>query len=406
MGVALLIASTFLLLFQLGDTFNPLLRHSRRRRVDAPITSLRQAEEHDVEVEGLPEGATAKLVRFNVDEKLLNADPNDEDVLVTAMSGDGSLIVRAVSNKRVVEETQNRGSYPPLVLGVLGELMSSTLLYGGVLKDAPITVVNLAGSNVISGMHSASNCDGGVRGMCQDDFDASACPELFDVGSLPQGTRRVPIRFLFSNGAAGDAQIQIIKDHRTFKEPYKTWGNILDGPVDTNLGGTLSQSESRPVVLRCVCDVQKGNGEGGLEDPSGQPIEIKAAGGIFIDRMPRYDDASLERAIANVEALEEKGLSNLLQEGKSVKDLIDLVLDGLNPIYTAAIKPKFLCECPFEETMATVKGMSREDQRKDFPKGQETELVCVQCKRKRRFSWEEVKDRLEITEEEETLWPA
>ncbi len=112
-------------------------------------------------------------------------------------------------------------------------------------------------------------------------------------GRFP-GKADVPFNDAFGNGG----QLQVVRNHPDNKAPMVGITTLRDADISLNLSLYLAESEQKSAVV--VTDV---NVEGNL---------CRCALGIMVERLPGVTVENTEKSIANLEAIEKKGLRSYL----------------------------------------------------------------------------------------------
>jgi len=135
---------------------------------------------------------------------------NAHDTLVSALSADGGIVVRAVSARNLVQDALIRLQLSPVPAQALGEVAVCNLLLASGLKDREQLQLTIAGNGPISGITSIADGHGDVKAMLQGD-------RKFTGQQDASGSREKSIR-----RGIGRGQIQLVRSHPDWMQPFQS----------------------------------------------------------------------------------------------------------------------------------------------------------------------------------------
>jgi molecular chaperone Hsp33 len=91
-------------------------------------------------------------------------------------------------------------------------------------------------------------------------------------------------------------------------------------------------------------------------------------------------------------------VTKMLSAGDTPEQMLDKVLDGLNPVITARNPVEFRCNCGKERYERALVLLGRDEVQKIVDDGEPIEIKCQFCGKKYRFSQEELQAVLKKTE--------
>ena len=70
---------------------------------------------------------------------------------------------------------------------------------------------------------------------------------------------------------------------------------------------------------------------------------MQCAGGFIVQLMPGATEDEITRLEKNIGAM--PGITTLLQQGKSIPDILNMALDGFNPELLDSTRIDYCCDC-------------------------------------------------------------
>eukprot|EP00607_Mallomonas_marina_P009474 CAMPEP_0182420458 /NCGR_PEP_ID=MMETSP1167-20130531/5285_1 /TAXON_ID=2988 /ORGANISM="Mallomonas Sp, Strain CCMP3275" /LENGTH=316 /DNA_ID=CAMNT_0024596441 /DNA_START=97 /DNA_END=1048 /DNA_ORIENTATION=- len=222
-----------------------------------------------------------KRVQFSLSssvDALKNKDlPDSGDLLMTGINLMQDITVKAISCKEVVQESILKNDLSPQAASALGEVMACSLMMGSGLKDGETLQVNVVGSTGLKNVMVITDGELKCRGMVGNS----------QISLVGEDSDR--IRNLF-----GEGQIQVVRNHPSWKYPTNGITLLRDTRIPLNLALYMAESEQRTTVL--ITDVRV---DGSL---------CRHALGIMLERLPGATEENIEKSIQNLEEVEKKGL--------------------------------------------------------------------------------------------------
>jgi molecular chaperone Hsp33 len=181
----------------------------------------------------------------------------------------------------------------------------------------------------------------------------------------------------------GKGQLTVIKD-LGLKEPYVGTCELISGEIAEDLTYYLAVSEQIPSSV----------GLGVLVNRNEK--KVLQAGGFIVQLMPFAEEetiAKLEKNLMGIEAV-----TTMLSAGDTPEQMLEKVLDGLNPVITARNPVEFRCNCGKERYERALVLLGHEEVQKIVDDGEPIEIKCQFCGKTYRFSREELQAVLKKTE--------
>lgn len=278
---------------------------------------------------------TLTPLRFgNVGPSFFSSDAKTaQDMMRCSLSASQGIMVRAVSVKELVQTYMDRLPLSDDAGIVLGETTACTALMASSLKGEETLQVNFVGNNGLKSVTVISDSDLNIRGK---------------VGN-PSFTATSPTTSIAS--LLGDVgQFQVIRNHPSFKMPMSSVVGLVDGSVALNFALFLADSEQRNAAI--------------IADVSIRNKQCQHATAVLVERLPGADESEIEKAIANLQRIQEKGLqSYVAQENGGMLDAIldDCLVDLEDDNSRWSKSLKFSCSCSRHRVLGALRMLSAKD---------------------------------------------
>jgi len=279
---------------------------------------------------------------------MATAVPHEGDLLLRALSGDGTLGVRAVSAVGLVGEAAARQGASALAGAALGRALLGTLLLGAGGKDGETVELRLRGDGPLRSVLAMADGLGRARGTIGN-------PKL----ELPLRGGQLDL-----GSALGSGELAVTRLRPGLLRPYTGVVPIVSGGIAKDLALYLTESEQTPSAV----------GLGVLHADDGR---IDTACGFVVQALPGASDSGLARAERNVSALGSP--AELLRAGVSLRGLIERLLDGLGSRLLDAHVPIFHCGCDAERALRATALLGREDLGRAIAEGEPLDVRCDFC---------------------------
>ncbi len=287
------------------------------------------------------------------------------DYLVRALSENGEARAFAVTSKDLVEYARQIHQVSPVAIAALGRTLSAALMMGDMLKskDDLITLV-IQGDGPLKQILATADMSGNVKGYVSvNDVDLP----LKENGHLDVGS------------AVGNGKLTVIKDYG-LKEPYVSQVDLVTGEIAEDITYYFAQSEQIPTVC-------------GLGVLVKEDITVSEAGGFIIQLMPHASEQTISTIEHNLESF--TSVTKLFSEGKTPEDLISIVMEGLNPVFTERKEAIFKCSCSYEKGENALLRLPESELREMIDEGYEQTVVCDFCNKTYTYKKEDLERILE-----------
>lgn len=285
-----------------------------------------------------------------------------KDYIVRATAADAQIRAFACTTREMVETARSAHNTSPVVTAGLGRLLSAGAMMGSMLKgEEDILTLQIKGDGPVKGLMVTADSKGNVKGYAN-------VPDVI----LPANA----IGKLDVGGAVGAGYLSVIKD-MGLKEPYVGQTELQTGEIAEDLTYYFAVSEQVP---SCV-------GLGVLMERSNT---VRQAGGFIVQLMPFAQEDAISRLEENLKKI--APVTTMLDEGNTPEQMLQLVLEGLEPEVTDTLPCCFTCNCDKARVERALISIGKKELQDMIDEGREIEVNCHFCNRDYVFSVEELKE--------------
>ena len=277
--------------------------------------------------------------------------------LIRALSENGGVVFCGVDSTAIVREAERLHKTGATCSAALGRLLTGAALMGAMLKDERDTVtLRVAGGGPAGVVIACADGAGRVKGCIGNPL--VELPPRAD-GHLDVG------------GAVGrDGVLTVIRDNRLQKEPTVGQVPLVSGEIAEDLTSYYAYSEQVPTVCALGVLVDK-------------DLSILCAGGFLVQLLPGATDAEITQLEQNIAAM--PPVTELLRQGKTPRDLMELALAGFGPEVLDESAARYQCDCSRERTEGMLLSLGRAELEKMRDEDPHCEVVCHFCGQKYEF---------------------
>ena len=277
--------------------------------------------------------------------------------LIRGISENGGVVFCGVDSTEIVRTAEQLHHPSATCSAALGRLLTGASLMGSMLKDDGDSItLRVAGGGPTGTVVACTYGTGNVKGCI--DHPLVELP-LKANGHLDVG------------GAVGkNGVLTVIRDNRLQKEPTVGQVPLVSGEIAEDLTSYYAYSEQVPTV--CALGV--------LVDTD---LTIACAGGFLLQLLPGATDAEITQLEQNIAAM--PSVTELLREGKTPEDMMNLALAGFNPNVLDEREVQYKCDCSEERTEEMLLSLGRKELEKLRDEDPDCEVVCHFCHTKYHF---------------------
>ena len=293
------------------------------------------------------------------------------DILTRGIARSGRVRVFACDTTELANVAQQKHGLWPVASAALGRTMSVGCMMGSMLKSENEKItIQINGGGPMGTLMVDAFSDGSVRGFVAD-------PEVHftynDTNKLAVGV-----------AVGRDGYLKVIKD-MGLKQAFTGQVELQTGEIGEDFAYYFAVSEQTPSAVSV----------GVLVDPDNHVI---SSGGFIIQMLP---DA-IEEDILFIESKLNgfPPVSSLIADGKSPKDMIEMIFDDYEELETRSLE--FKCNCSRERCYRVLGTIAKEDLLAMIEEDHGCDMHCEYCSSTYHFEEKELRDIYEYLQVKET----
>ena len=290
-----------------------------------------------------------------------------KDYVIKATSGNGQVRAYVGITKNLVQTARDNHNTIKVATAALGRTLTATTMMGLMMKnDNDELSVIIKGGGPIGTILTTADSKGNVKGYVQ-------YPDLngVQVEDYPNGKLNVA-------GAVGkEGYVKVIKD-LGLREPYVGSYPLVSGEIAEDFTHYFALSEQTPSVVSL----------GVLTTDT----TVEQAGGLIVQLMPDATEETIATLEQNVAKL--KSVTTMLSEGMTPDDILNVVLEGLDPKILDICDVKFDCNCSKERIKKVLISLGRETLTEIIEEDKQAEISCHFCNSAYHYTEEELREIL------------
>ncbi|MGN0435984.1 MAG: Hsp33 family molecular chaperone HslO [Wujia sp.] len=276
------------------------------------------------------------------------------DYIVRGMAAGNQVRFFACDSTDTVEKARTTHHTSPVVTGALGRLLTGGVLMGAMCKnDDDKLTIRIQCQGPIKGMLVAADSKGHVKGYVSEPevmLPAKDIEKAIDLGVM-----------------------SVIKDIG-LKEPYVGQTHLVASDIANDLTYYFVTSEQIPSSVACGVLLNS-------------DTSVAKAGGFIIQLMPFAEDKIIDDLENRLKIF---SFTTLLEQGKTVEEIINLLFDGYDVHFTDTMECAYVCDCSKERVEKAVISMGKAEIASMIEDNEPIEIVCDFCRTKYTFSTEEL----------------
>ena len=284
------------------------------------------------------------------------------DYIVRATAADAQIRAFACSTRGVAEAARQAHNTSPVVTAALGRLLSAGVMMGSMLKgEKDLLTLQIKGDGPIQGLTVTADSLGNVKGYAN----------VSDVILPANAVGKLDVA-----GAVGHGTLSVIKD-MGLKEPYVGQTLLQTSEIAEDLTYYFATSEQVPSSV-------------GLGVLMNRDNTVKQAGGFILQLMPFAADEVIDRLEQNLNKV--TSVTSLLDAGNTPEQMLEILLEGLNPEMNDTLSVNFSCNCNRKKIEKVLISLGKQEIKDMIDDGQEIEVNCHFCNTHYKFSVDELKE--------------
>lgn len=284
------------------------------------------------------------------------------DKIIRATAANAMIRAFVAETRQLVNTAYEKHKTSPVVTAALGRLLTAGSIMGITQKsEKDLMTIKIDGSGPLEHITVTADYKGRVKGFASE--------PIIDIPLKPNGKLDV-------SGAIGAGSLTVIKD-MGLKEPYVGQTELVSGEIAEDITYYYMASEQVPSSV----------GLGVLVD---KDYTVKQAGGFMIQLMPFASDEVIDKLEENLSKV--TSVTNMFEEGLSPEDILNRLLDGLEPEIVDEIVPEFYCSCSKERVSNALASLSKEELQSMIDDGENINVHCDFCNSDYDFTPEELRE--------------
>ncbi|MDY2793731.1 Hsp33 family molecular chaperone HslO [Peptostreptococcus porci] len=287
-----------------------------------------------------------------------------KDYCIRVTTGNKEARAFFCTTRNMVEKARAYHHTTKVATAALGRTLTATSMMGLMMKNSTdkVTVI-IKGGGPIGTILTTSNAFGITKGYVTN-------PNV-EVENYENGKLNV------AKAVGNEGTIKVIKD-LGLKEPYNGEYDVVSGEIAQDFTYYFTVSEQTPSAVAL-----------GVLTKSD---EVEQAGGFIVQMMPDATDETISQIENNISKLE--SITTMLDKGMTPVDIMNVVLEGLNPIILDETEVGFECDCSKERVSKALVAIGKNELRTIIEEDKGAEVGCQFCNTKYKFSEDELTNLL------------
>lgn len=284
------------------------------------------------------------------------------DRIIRATAADAAVRIFVADTSELCNEAFAKHKTYPVVTAALGRTLTAAAMMGVMQKsDGDQITIKLEGAGPMKKLTVTADSKGRVKGYAVN-------PHV-DIPLKPNGKLDV-------SGAIGVGLLTVIKD-MGLKEPYVGTTELVSGEIAEDLAYYFTSSEQLPSSV----------GLGVLVDTD---YTVKCAGGFIVQLLPFAQEEVISKIEENLSKI--TSVTALLESGKTPEDILNMLMDGLNPEIVDEVRPEYFCNCSKTRVEKALISLGNKELQSMVDDGETIEVHCDFCNTFYNFAVDEIKE--------------
>ena len=242
-----------------------------------------------------------------------------EDYIVRGTAAAGEIRAFAATTRNLVEHARQIHETSPVVTAALGRLLTAGGMMGSMMKgETDRLTLLIVGDGPVGKITVTADSAGNVKGYADN-----------------------PVVLLHANekhkldvaGAVGHGFFKVIRDIG-LKEPYIGQTDLVSGEIAEDITYYYAVSEQTPSSV-------------GLGVLMNLDNTVAQAGGFILQLMPGASEETIVKLEENLKKV--SSVTQLLSDGNTPEQILEILLEGLEPEIMDRLSTKFYCNCTENE---------------------------------------------------------
>ena len=270
--------------------------------------------------------------------------------MLRGISENGGIVFYGVDSTEIVREMERLHKTSAVTTAALGRLLTAASMMGIMLKSTRDSVtIQIRGGGPAGRLLAVSDGTGNVKGYVEN--PVVELPPRED-GHLDVGT-----------AVGRDGTLDVIRD-LGMREPYIGQVPLTSGEIAEDITSYFAISEQVPTV--CALGV--------LVDTD---LSVRCAGGFIVQLLPGATEQEIDLLEQNIKAM--PSVTAMLEQGKTVRDMLDMALQGFRPDILDSYPVTYRCDCSRERVEGMLRSLGRKEVEKLRDEDPIAEVNCQFC---------------------------
>lgn len=270
--------------------------------------------------------------------------------MLRGISENGGIVFYGVDSTEIVREMERLHKTSAVTTAALGRLLTAASMMGIMLKSTRDSVtIQVRGGGPAGRLLAVSDGTGNVKGYVEN--PVVELPPRED-GHLDVG-----------NAVGRDGTLDVIRD-LGMREPYIGQVPLTSGEIAEDITSYFAISEQVPTV--CALGV--------LVDTD---LSVLCAGGFIVQLLPGATEQEIDLLEQNIKAM--PSVTAMLEQGKTVRDMLDMALQGFQPDILDSYHVTYRCDCSRERVEGMLRSLGRKEVEKLRDEDPIAEVNCQFC---------------------------
>lgn len=270
--------------------------------------------------------------------------------MLRGISENGGIVFYGVDSTEIVREMERLHKTSAVTTAALGRLLTAASMMGIMLKSTRDSVtIQIRGGGPAGRLLAVSDGTGNVKGYVEN--PVVELPPRED-GHLDVG-----------NAVGRDGTLDVIRD-LGMREPYIGQVPLTSGEIAEDITSYFAISEQVPTV--CALGV--------LVDTD---LSVRCAGGFIVQLLPGATEQEIDLLEQNIKAM--PSVTAMLEQGKTVRDMLDMALQGFRPDILDSYHVTYRCDCSRERVEGMLRSLGRKEVEKLRDEDPIAEVNCQFC---------------------------
>ena len=270
--------------------------------------------------------------------------------MLRGISENGGIVFYGVDSTEIVREMERLHKTSAVTTAALGRLLTAASMMGIMLKSTRDSVtIQIRGGGPAGRLLAVSDGTGNVKGYVEN--PVVELPPRED-GHLDVG-----------NAVGRDGTLDVIRD-LGMREPYIGQVPLTSGEIAEDITSYFAISEQVPTV--CALGV--------LVDTD---LSVRCAGGFIVQLLPGATEQEIDLLEQNIKAM--PSVTAMLEQGKTVRDMLDMALQGFQPDILDSYPVTYRCDCSRERVEGMLRSLGRKEVEKLRDEDPIAEVNCQFC---------------------------